>query len=461
MKSLEEIFQAHQGKVSDKWELYLREYDRLFSSFRDRPVHLLELGVQNGGSLEIWSQYFPKGEIFVGCDIDDNCSKLLFTDQRIKTVIGDINTGTSYGNILSISKHYDIIIDDGSHSSGDVVRFFAKFFPQLKNDGLFVVEDIHCSYWQDFEGGLYYPYSSMAFFKKLADVLNHEHWRIPSVRRRILKGFCEEYSCWFSEDSLSGIHSIEFINSMCVVRKFTSFSNQLGPRRISGREESVVKGLHSLVETLTIDDNEKDNPWSNLDKAPEESFAGLSADLLSSTEELVATRNELAARDDQISLLKQIVIDREESMAVLNLGLVEREEQVVALKQALEERDGKILEILNSRSWRLTASLRTLGTYLRRVRQWPLVQKSIAPCGGAENTLVAQPPEGESAVAAEDDYAGWISCYDTLDETGCAKIAAAMAQFSYHPKISVILPVYDPPLAFLEQAISSVRNQLY
>ena len=60
MKSLFELYREHQGKVSDKWSIYLSEYDRLFSSYRDRPVRMLEIGIQNGGSLEIWSKYFPE-----------------------------------------------------------------------------------------------------------------------------------------------------------------------------------------------------------------------------------------------------------------------------------------------------------------------------------------------------------------------------------------------------------------
>ena len=70
MKSLLQLYEEHQGKVSDKWNLYLSEYDRLFSSYRDQPIRLLEIGVQNGGSLDIWPRYFINGEKFVGCDFD-------------------------------------------------------------------------------------------------------------------------------------------------------------------------------------------------------------------------------------------------------------------------------------------------------------------------------------------------------------------------------------------------------
>ena len=75
MKSLFELYREHQGKVSDKWSIYLSEYDRLFSIYRDQPIRMLEIGVQNGGSLEIWSKYFPDAHVLVGCDINPDCAK--------------------------------------------------------------------------------------------------------------------------------------------------------------------------------------------------------------------------------------------------------------------------------------------------------------------------------------------------------------------------------------------------
>ena len=52
-KTLHQLYSKHNGKVSDKWSLYLMEYDRLLNDYRDKPMRLLEIGIQNGGSLEI------------------------------------------------------------------------------------------------------------------------------------------------------------------------------------------------------------------------------------------------------------------------------------------------------------------------------------------------------------------------------------------------------------------------
>lgn len=71
---------------------------------------------------------------------------------------------------------------------------------------------------------------------------------------------------------------------------------------------------------------------------------------------------------------------------------------------------------------------------------------------------------GKVATAAlfeRNDYAEWVRRYGTLDEAARVRLRADMQGFALRPLISVVLPVYDPPLAFLEQAIESVRMQIY
>lgn len=52
--SIEQIHQKKMGKVSDKWSSYLPFYDELFEKYRTQNLNLLEIAVQNGGSLGTW-----------------------------------------------------------------------------------------------------------------------------------------------------------------------------------------------------------------------------------------------------------------------------------------------------------------------------------------------------------------------------------------------------------------------
>jgi len=100
MKTLKQFYREHEGKVSDKWSLYLAEYDRLFLPYQKLPVRLLEIGIQNGGSLEIWSRFFPNAAKLVGCDIDPNCARLQYDDPRIAVVVADANKDQGLRQVL-------------------------------------------------------------------------------------------------------------------------------------------------------------------------------------------------------------------------------------------------------------------------------------------------------------------------------------------------------------------------
>ena len=247
-KSLQRLYEDHVGKVSDKWSIYLVEYDRAFRDYRDEAISLLEIGVQNGGSLEIWSTYFPNARAFVGCDINPDCAKLVFDDPRISVVVGDANSDSAAAAMLARAPTFDIVIDDGSHRSGDIERSFARYFPRLNDGGIFVAEDIHCSYWKEFDGGLFDPFSSIAFFKQLADIISHEHWGVEKPATELIRGFFEKYEFEMTEEDLARVHSVEFVNSMCFVRKEKPERNTLGTRFIAGSAEGVMPGhrpLHS------------------------------------------------------------------------------------------------------------------------------------------------------------------------------------------------------------------------
>lgn len=282
---LKKIFSEHTGKVSDKWTLYVSEYERHFQAYCERPVRLLEIGIQNGGSLEVWAKYFTRAKKLVGCDIDGKCASLRFENKKIAVVVGDANCDEIEQRILAKSASFDLIVDDGSHRSSDIVRSFARYFKHLSDGGLYVAEDLHCSYWQQFEGGIFQPFSSVSFFKRLADVVNHEHWGIGKARIQLLKNFNREYDTSFDENTLSHVHSVEFVNSMCVVRKSLPPDNSLGTRVVVGtiaQVESAPLGLHGTP--CPVFDQGANN-WATRELSIEEELAPLKekVELLSQT----------------------------------------------------------------------------------------------------------------------------------------------------------------------------------
>lgn len=316
--TLRQLYTEHDGKVSDKWNIYLTEYERIFEEYKDEPIKLLEIGIQNGGSIEIWSKYFQKAENLVGCDINPDCARLKYSDPRITVVIGNANLDITQSKILSNGPIFDLIIDDGSHLSSDIVKSFVRYFPYLADNGVFIVEDLHASYWQAFEGGLFDPFSSISFFKRLTDFVNYEHWGINKAPADILNGFGQKYDLNMNQDAFRHIHSIEFINSMCVIRKSSPEHNQLAPRFIAGKTELVVPGhlkLHGLP--LGSAPDQTSNFWTARSTPPDEEFLPLV--------------KELGDRDRQIVILNEAIAERNSQIEYLNEGITKIEAQIARL----------------------------------------------------------------------------------------------------------------------------------
>jgi hypothetical protein len=82
-------FENHKGKYSDKWSSYLEIYWHLFSPIRESESDILEIGIQNGGSLEIWAKFFPNSKKIMGFDIHPKCRNLEFLDSRIEVYVED------------------------------------------------------------------------------------------------------------------------------------------------------------------------------------------------------------------------------------------------------------------------------------------------------------------------------------------------------------------------------------
>lgn len=370
--TLFDLYAEHIGKVSDKWAIYLKIYDRLFSPYRAAKLRLLEIGIQNGGSLEIWSQYFEAAEVLVGCDINPECAQLCYDDPRLRVVVADANTNEAESNITKHAGRFDIIIDDGSHRSSDIIRSFARYFPLLEQGGLFVVEDLHCSYWEEFEGGLVDPWSSISFLKRLADVVNHEHWGLTYERAEILRSFEDRYGVALHDADLAQVHSIEFFNSVCVVRKCSPSQNQLGVRVVAGTDAitdaQMLKALRGAHPTAM---GQNANVWSQLPPLPEIELVELrafrdrmvieKAQWIASEASLLSAASRLEKRFEQI---------KHESRSEIEL-LQQHKRDVLNHAEALEAQLGasrkEVENFRASTSWRITSPMRQLADLLRRI----------------------------------------------------------------------------------------------
>jgi hypothetical protein len=131
---------------------YLLVYQKLFESKKYNNNNILEIGIgepkqnkENGGSIELWHDYFPNSTIY-GLDIYDisNVNEEIIDKERIQlyTSIDAYDTAFIENTFIKNNIQFDILIDDGPHTLDSMIFFIKHYLPLLKDDGILVIEDI-------------------------------------------------------------------------------------------------------------------------------------------------------------------------------------------------------------------------------------------------------------------------------------------------------------------------------
>lgn len=162
--------QKNNRPVTHKWSHYFPIYDRHFRDWKNKSMVFWEIGVARGGSVQMWSRYFGPYARVVGIDIDPACAA--FSEPGIDIRIGSQSDTKFLESIIDEFGAPDIVLDDGSHHMRDVVASFEFLYPYLPKNGVYMVEDMHTSYWPDFGGGLTEPNSFINLSKNCIDRIN-------------------------------------------------------------------------------------------------------------------------------------------------------------------------------------------------------------------------------------------------------------------------------------------------
>ncbi len=203
MNDLERHFRDNTGHLIHKWHHYFEIYDRHFARFRGQPVQMLEIGVSQGGSLQMWRQYFGPEARITGIDINPACKS--FADEHTQILIGDQEDPAFLQQVADSMPRIDILLDDGGHTMGQLRTTFDQLFPRIDAHGVYLAEDLHSCYWPEYGGGLREPASFLEFSKGLIDQLNAWHSKEP--KRLQVDAFTRS------------AHSMHFYDSILVIEK--------------------------------------------------------------------------------------------------------------------------------------------------------------------------------------------------------------------------------------------------
>lgn len=180
MNDLEMYFRQNNDRIIHKWVHYFDVYDRHFERFRGKEVVIVEIGVYQGGSLQMWKNYFGEKAIIYGIDINPACKQ--FEEERIKILIGSQSDREFLREIKKQLPPIDILIDDGGHTMIQQIVTYQELFDHVKEDGVYLCEDLHTSYWLKFGGGFKRSGTFIEFSKNFIDSLNAFHSEQASLK---------------------------------------------------------------------------------------------------------------------------------------------------------------------------------------------------------------------------------------------------------------------------------------
>ncbi len=211
--------------------------------------------------------------------------------------------------------------------------------------------------------------------------------------------------------------------------------------------------------------------------------------------EMASLRSDLENTRQQANAFREVIQEKIADVARLQEDMdgVQRhlEESREALQERAAEATHRAYELENSRqksvvlatelnaiknsvAWRLTTPLRSAGTHL------PWLETRLRPIvAGALNGLSPRTirldrlttrgqldfkermPDARSPLAPDDPYAAWLRVNQWNPRAESEIYYRLAAHRSRLPKISVVMPVYNPPMRFFIRAIESVKRQIH
>jgi hypothetical protein len=210
MSTTREIFDNVITLQSDKWTSYFEVYDRYFSKFKDKASAIfMEVGIMYGGSIQMWRKFFGDSATIYGIDINPNVKNMQLPANNI--FIGDQSNPAFWDDTLLDIPYIDCFLDDGGHTMEQQIVTLKKVWPKISHGGVYICEDLHTSYWNEYGGGYKNADSMIEFSKKLIDVINEQH-----LRNSLDSGI-----------DVSNIESVHFYDSMLVIIKGKQYNQPI------------------------------------------------------------------------------------------------------------------------------------------------------------------------------------------------------------------------------------------
>ena len=184
MNRLDEAAIRYNTDKSSLYHRFTEYYDNWLKKYYNPTI--LEIGILDGNSIHMWNEYY-KGKCTIYCvDIEDK-SDILNNMDNVRFFQMDQGNWGQWDMFLRDTEgiQFDFILDDGSHFHEHQLLTLFKIYKKLKPGGVYILEDLHTSFWSEW---LKFPWgmssSPLMFLNFLSEV--------PSVMNKY-KDYANEF----------------------------------------------------------------------------------------------------------------------------------------------------------------------------------------------------------------------------------------------------------------------------
>jgi len=138
-KDLDFLF-THFNSLKQEHD-YSDFYKKNLVFLKEKKIDILEIGTAKGDGLASFYYYFPNSNLI---GLDNNPFRLRHKSNRIRNIFADVSSKQILKNLTNhLNQKFDLIIEDSSHKLIDQILCFVENFKNLKNGGIYVVEDLN------------------------------------------------------------------------------------------------------------------------------------------------------------------------------------------------------------------------------------------------------------------------------------------------------------------------------
>ena len=126
---------------------YLELYQKLLFSKKETAKNVLEVGINTGGSIKLWSDFFTNAHVY-GLDIieERNVWDEIKKDGITLYTSTDAYNKDFFNNVL-LNKKFDFMLDDGPHTLESQIKFILLYSQIMTDDGILIIEDVQSWDW--------------------------------------------------------------------------------------------------------------------------------------------------------------------------------------------------------------------------------------------------------------------------------------------------------------------------